>query len=107
MGFGGDRGSLTAAAEWTKEDEVWAKDRAVTAFPRGPYHPTDGWTVVGQKGGFVTSAGNPIAGIANGNRVVVIDGADPRLPSSWRLQNTVTGTCLPSALRRIFTVRPV
>lgn len=97
MGFGGDRGSLTAAAEWTKEDEVWAKDRAVTAFPRGPYHPTDGWTVVGQKGGFVTSAGNPIAGIANGNRVVVIDGADPRLPSSWRLQNTVTGTCLPNS----------
>ena len=37
MGFTGERGSITAGVEYTKEDPVWARDRwfAIDAFPRG------------------------------------------------------------------------
>lgn len=37
MGFTGDRGSVTAGVEYTKEDPVWARDRwfAIDRFPTG------------------------------------------------------------------------
>ena len=37
MGFTGDRGSVTAGVEYTKEDPVWARDRwfAIERFPTG------------------------------------------------------------------------
>lgn len=98
MGFGGDRGHLTAAAEWTKEEEVWATARKQTAFPRSYQHPTDGWTVVGTKGGFTTSAANPIPGIANGTRVVVREGGNPLNPADYIAQNMNTGGCVGNSL---------
>lgn len=41
MGFTGDRGSLTAGVEYTKEDPVWARDRwfAISRFPNGEKSP--------------------------------------------------------------------
>ncbi|MCD9033685.1 TonB-dependent receptor [Luteimonas sp. Y-2-2-4F] len=50
LGFTGDRGSLTAAAEYRKEDDVWAADRPFSAYPQSHRHPTRGWTTVSQWG---------------------------------------------------------
>ncbi|MBA3486311.1 MAG: TonB-dependent receptor [Lysobacter sp.] len=94
MGFSGDRGSLTAAAEWTKEDGVSAADRDFSAFPRSHLHPTDNFTVVGQFGGFVTTATTPVPGIPSLRRVILREGGNPRNINDYRLQNTVTGTCV-------------
>ena len=46
MGFTGDRGSLTAGAEYSKEDPVWARDRwfSEVRFPTGEKSaPRPGW----------------------------------------------------------------
>ncbi len=94
MGFTGERGSLTAAAEWGKEDVVKAGDRPYSAFPRSNLHPTDNWTLAGQVGGFVTTATTPVPGIPNGTRVVLRDGGNPRNIADYRRQDTVTGTCV-------------
>lgn len=98
IGFRGDRGSLTAAAEWGKEDDVMASDRPYSAFPRGSDHPTDGWTTVGQFGGFTTTAANPVAGFATGTRLVLRDGGNPRNIADYRAQNTNTGGCVANSL---------
>jgi len=94
MGFTGDRGSLTAAAEWGKEDVVHAADREFSAFPRSFLHPTDNWTTVGQFGGFVTTATTMVPGVPVGRRVVLREGGNPRNIADYRAQNVVTGTCV-------------
>jgi len=48
-GFSGDRGSVTIAAEYHKEDEVWAKDRWFSRYTR-PGVPSSALTTVGQWG---------------------------------------------------------
>jgi len=93
MGFTGDRGSITFAAEWSDEKRVGATARDFSAFPRSSLHPTDGWTVVGAQGGFVTTSATQIPGVASGRRVVLIPGADPRLPASYRAQDINNGSC--------------
>ncbi len=98
MGFTGDRGSLTAAAEWGKEEGVMASDRPYSAFPRGSEHPTDGWTTVGQFGGFTTTAANPVAGFPTGTRLILREGGNPRLISDYVRQDTNTGGCVPATL---------
>lgn len=93
MGFSGDKGSLTAAAEWRKEDVVRASDRDYSAFPRSSLHPTDGWTTVGQFGGFVTTATTMVPGLPAGTRVVLRPGGDPRVITDYIRQDTNTGSC--------------
>ena len=93
MGFSGERGSLTAAVEWAEEDGVRAADRDFSAFPRSNLHPTDGWTTVGQYGGFVTTATTAIPGLPTGTRVILRDGGDPRNKNDYVRQNITTGTC--------------
>lgn len=93
IGFTGDRGSLTAAAEWGKEDSVRASNREYSAFPRSYLHPTDSWTVVGQQGGFVTTATTAVPGVPTGTRVILRDGGNPRLIADYRRQDINTGTC--------------
>lgn len=93
MGVRGDRGSLTLSGEWRKEDGVGATDRWFTANPRGPLHPTDNWTTVGEFGGFVTTATTPVPGVPTGTRVILRPGGDPRNPAHYIRQNTNTGTC--------------
>ncbi len=83
MGFRGDKGSLSLAAEWGQEDEVAASDRPFSAFPRSDIHPTDGWTTVHQNGGYVRA----------GTRVVLRPGGDSRNPADFVPQNTFTGGC--------------
>ncbi len=52
LGVTGERGSLTAAVEYLKEEEVWARDRwfSETTYPGYPQYGT---TVVGQWGNFL------------------------------------------------------
>ncbi|MDI9237335.1 TonB-dependent receptor [Lysobacter sp. LF1] len=108
MGFSGDRGSLTAAAEWSKEDEVWAKDREYSAFPRSQNHPTDNWTPVGDDGGFnsVFSQGLPnvvyvpatTANPTRSTRVVLREGGDARNPADWVAQDQSVGSCAANSV---------
>ncbi len=83
IGFRGDKGSVSIAAEWGQEDEVAASDRPFSAFPRSDIHPTDGWTTVHQGGGYVRA----------GTRVVLRPGGDSRNPADFEPQNTFTGGC--------------
>ena len=108
MGFAGDRGSLTVAGEWSKEDEVWAKDREYSEFPRSQNHPDDNWTTVGDVGGFnsVFAQGLPnvvyvpatTTNPSRSTRVVLREGGDPRNPADWISQNTVVGSCAPNSV---------
>lgn len=84
LGFTGDRGSLTAAVEYRKEDEVFARDREFGAYPQGPNHPNRGWTTVSQWGVINLPTG------LGGNRVLN-QGGDWRSLSNYHALNTDTG----------------
>ncbi len=85
MGFTGDRGSLTAAVEYRKEEEVMSGDREFSAYPQGQWHPTRGWTTVSQWGVINLPAA------LGGNRVLNA-GADWRNIANYHALNTNTGT---------------
>lgn len=105
IGFTGERGSLTAAAEWREEDAVASADRPFSAFPRSDMHPTDNWTTVHQGGGFTWDYARramfpnvtftaPTATSPNPTtRIVLREGGDPRNPADYRNQNTNIGSC--------------
>lgn len=109
IGFTGERGSLTAAAEWREEDVVFARDRPYSAFPRSNLHPTDNWTTVSQWGGLSvpfsqrTSFPNavfntPTATNPNPTTVLTLRrGGDPRNRDDYVRQDTNTGGCLPNS----------
>jgi iron complex outermembrane receptor protein len=98
MGFTGDRGSLTVAGEWGEEKGVASSDRPFSAFPRGSEHPTDGWTTVGQFGGFTTTATTAVPGLPTGTRVILRPGGNPNLITDYVAQNTVVGGCTAATL---------
>lgn len=108
IGFTGERGSLTAAAEWREEDVVRSADRPYSAFPRSDLHPTDNWTAVGQQGGFVTRAASTVNGIttpaitvpgrAAGTRLTLNAGGNPRNPLDYHVQDTNVGSCVGNNL---------
>ena len=85
LGFTGDRGSLTAAVEYVKEDPVFARDRPYSAFPQSNWHPTRGWTTASQWGVL------NLPGDLGGNRVLD-PGADWRDIGNYHAQNTDTGS---------------
>jgi len=105
VGTVGERSSLALTAEYRREDGVDAKDRWFSAYPRSSYHPTDGWTAVGQFGGFAPtwsqrglfphlSFNAPTANNSNPTtRLVVREGGDPGNPADWVRQNTDVGEC--------------
>ncbi len=93
MGYRGGAGSVVLSAEYREEDGVSAFDREFTRDPRGPLHPTDGWTVVGTVGGFTTTATTPVPGVPTGTRVVLRPGGNPRNPADYIRQDLNTGTC--------------
>lgn len=81
MTFGAhsDRGSVTLAAEYSKEDPVWAKDRPFSAYGSTDRHPTAGWSIVSQFGRFfMTDWCGP------GFRQCALNpGGDFRNPADW------------------------
>ena len=70
-GAAGERGSVTTAIEYAKEDEVMSGDRPFSAFPRSDRHPFLGWTTVSQWGVLVQTAAQ------GGNRVFDRNATDP------------------------------
>jgi len=85
LGFTGDRGSLTAAVEYRKEEAVFSGDREFSAYPQGPMHPTRNWTTVSQWGVINLPA-------ANGGNRVLNQGGDWRRLSNYHALNTNTGS---------------
>ncbi|WP_407354248.1 TonB-dependent receptor domain-containing protein [Luteimonas sp. R10] len=85
MGFTGDRGSLTMAAEYRKEEGVWAKDRPFSAYPQTDRHPTRGWTTVSHYGVINLPAE------LGGNRVLD-PGADWRDIANYHAQDCDVGS---------------
>lgn len=59
LGSHNERGSITVAAEYSKEDPTWARNRPYSAYPQGPRHPRSGWTPVSQWGVFFLPNGCP------------------------------------------------
>ena len=100
MGFTGDRGSLTMAAEWSKEDRVAAADRDYSRFPRSTRHPTDGWSTTSDLGGFVSTKADGLPNVTySGNtRVMLRQGGDPRNRADYINQNLDTGRCASNSL---------
>ena len=84
LGFTGDRGSLTAAVEYRKEDEVMSGNRDYSMYPQGQFHPTRGWTTVSQWGVIL------LPSALGGNRVLN-PGADWRNLANYHALNTNTG----------------
>ncbi|MBU8976642.1 MULTISPECIES: TonB-dependent receptor [unclassified Lysobacter] len=89
LGFTGDRGSITAAVEYRKEEEVFAKDREYSAYPQSYKHPTRGWTTASQWGQITDAPGaaNP-GGVGT---LVLNPGADWRSLANYHTQNSNTG----------------
>jgi iron complex outermembrane receptor protein len=88
LGTSNDTTSIMFTIDYGKEDRVGADARDFSAFPLGPFYPDRNWTVVGQFGGFVTSAATPVPGVANGTRVVLRPGGNPRNPADYVPQQT-------------------
>jgi iron complex outermembrane receptor protein len=83
LGTHSDRGSITFAAEYSKSDPVWAKDRDWSRYPQGPNHPTRSWTIASQWGVF-------FAGLCPSGVCSLTPGGDPFNPSDWHNTNTNT-----------------
>jgi len=58
LGAHSDRGSITVAAEYSKEDPVWAKDRWFSQWQNTNRHPGSGSTLVSQWGAFFLPDGS-------------------------------------------------
>ncbi|WP_058834036.1 TonB-dependent receptor plug domain-containing protein [Luteimonas abyssi] len=98
LGAVSDRGSITAAFEYSKENAVRAPDRPFSRFPQGDRYPNLSWTSVGEVGGFVSSpTQNPVPGFVYPDptgsnptqsvRLVLRDGGNPQNPADYRVQN--------------------
>jgi iron complex outermembrane receptor protein len=88
LGTSNEDTSIVVTLEYTKEGEVFATDRDFTAFPLGPIANDRNFTPVGQFGGFVTSATQPVPGVAAGTRVVLRPGGNPTNPADYVPQQT-------------------
>ena len=95
MGFTGDKGSLTAGVEYSKEDPVWARDRwfAIDRFPTGEKSAprpgglsgTTQWGRFSYNTGTVNAQGKPVFATRVFNRDVA--GLDPRSFANYRATN--------------------
>ncbi|HEY0502200.1 MAG TPA: TonB-dependent receptor [Lysobacter sp.] len=110
LGFTGDRGSVTAGVEYSKEDPVWARDRwfAIDRFPTGEktaprpggLSGTTEWGRFSYDTGTVNAAGNPV--FANRTLRRDVAGLDPRNFASFRAPNA-TDTSNPSAASTVYS----
>lgn len=102
MGFSGDRGSLTFAAEWTKEDAVKARNRDFSRYPVSPSHPTNGWSTTTDTATFQSRPADkdylPNVVYSGNTRVILRPGGDPMNPADYIAQDLNTGRCLPNSV---------
>lgn len=67
LGSAGERSAVTLGVEYSKEDPVWAKDRAFSASGMGPFHPVpdiykgkvraNGWSAITERGRMIDPDG--------------------------------------------------
>jgi iron complex outermembrane receptor protein len=112
MGFTGDKGSLTAGVEYSKEDPVWARDRwfSKVRFPtseKGTPRP-GGTSAISQYGRFtyntgqVDAKGNPIfSGPLTLNRDVA--GLDPANFASYRAYSAARDNSNPNLASTVYS----
>ncbi len=86
LGTHTDRGSITMAAEYSKSDPVFAKNRDWSRYPQGPNHPTTGWTSVSQWGQFFMPAG--FCGNGAGRACSLNPGGDPFNPADYHVSGS-------------------
>ena len=88
LGFSGDRGSLTFAAEWAREDRIRAADRDYSRYPVSASHPTDGWS---------TNTDQAVL-LSGSTRMILRPGGDSRNPADYIRQDLNVGACQPNSL---------
>jgi iron complex outermembrane receptor protein len=59
LGSHNERGSITVATEYSKEEPTWARNRPFSRYGTGPLHPLDQYTPVSQWGAFLLPNGCP------------------------------------------------
>ncbi|MBO9664890.1 TonB-dependent receptor [Dokdonella sp.] len=59
LGSHNERGSITVATEYSKEDPTWARNRPYSRYNASPRHPLAGMTPVSQWGAFLLPNGCP------------------------------------------------
>ena len=111
MGFTGDRGSLTAGVEYSKEDPVWARDRwfSEVRFPTGEKSaPRPGGTsAISQYGRFtydtgqVDADGDAILRTVTLNRDVA--GLDPANFASYRTYSAARDNSNPNLASTVYS----
>ncbi len=100
FGIRKDRGSLTIAGEWSKEDRIRAADRAYSRYPVSESHPTDGWNTNTDQGVFISRPADALPGVTyKGNtRVILRPGGDPRNRAHYIAQDLNVGSCAPNSI---------
>jgi iron complex outermembrane receptor protein len=111
LGFNGDKGSLTACVEYSKEDPVWARDRwfAISRFPtseKTPARPgglsgTTQWGRFSYNTGTFDADGDPIFATRVFNRQGGA-GLDPRDFANYRPSDS-TDTSNPAAASTVYS----
>ncbi|MGV8961481.1 MAG: TonB-dependent receptor plug domain-containing protein [Stenotrophomonas sp.] len=82
LGAAGERSSIMLGASYTKEDPVWAKDRALTRYSYGPNHAEDGLSPAGAWGRFTDPRAAGTAGTGKYND------KGTWVPNTWAINHT-------------------
>ena len=98
LGASSDRGSITMAAEYSKEDPVWAKDRWFSRYGSTDRHPTAGWSVASQQGRFFVPVAGWCGNAAYG-QCTQNPGGDPFNSADYHRSGFVNGAANPTADR--------
>ena len=98
-GMHGERGSLTIAGEWSREDRVAAVDRPYSRYPVSESHATDGWSTNTDAGVFLSRPSEALPGVVykGTTRVILRPGGDPMNRADYIAQDLNVGTCLPNS----------
>lgn len=82
LGASGERSSIMLGASYTKEDPVWANDRALTRYSYGPNHAEDSLSPAGPWGRFTDPRAEGTAGAGKYNSKGVW------VPNTWVINHT-------------------
>jgi len=94
LGAVGERSSIMLGASYTKEDPVWAKDRALTRYGSGPNHAEDSLSPAGPWGRFTDPRAAGTAGAGNwraddaGNLILDKEGNRIWDANTWAINHT-------------------
>ena len=85
VGAQGERGGVTAALDYSKEDPVWAKDRWFSRDgDAGPDYPGSGWSPIGKNGSHCNPCSKKPGDGIKEVWWTLNDGGDPGNPNDYR-----------------------